>query len=137
MYSISQEFQILREGGGREKGQPPRGPAAEITATLPLLQDAADLVQGLPRVARPRPVLVDILGPGRRPRGGEGTQVVFQGQAVAVVVPNHMHLPVARAFLEHGIHVICDKPLTGTLADAQTLKAAAEASDALFILTHN
>lgn len=58
-------------------------------------------------------------------------------EAVAVVVPNHMHLPVARAFLEHGIHVICDKPLTGKLADAQALKAAAEASEALFILTHN
>ncbi|MZR12906.1 gfo/Idh/MocA family oxidoreductase [Maritimibacter sp. DP07] len=58
-------------------------------------------------------------------------------EAVAVVVPNHMHLPVARAFLAQGIHVICDKPLTGTLADAQALKAAAEASEALFILTHN
>jgi len=31
-------------------------------------------------------------------------------EAVAVVTPNHMHAPVARAFLEQGIHVICDKP---------------------------
>ncbi|WP_417722991.1 Gfo/Idh/MocA family protein [Salipiger sp.] len=58
-------------------------------------------------------------------------------EAVAVVTPNHMHLPVAREFLKRGIHVICDKPLTGTLADARKLEAAAGKSDALFILTHN
>ncbi|OWU83018.1 oxidoreductase [Oceanicola sp. 22II-s10i] len=58
-------------------------------------------------------------------------------EAVAVVVPNHMHLPVAREFLKRGVHVICDKPLTGTLADAKKMQRAAEASDALFILTHN
>ncbi|WP_202977639.1 Gfo/Idh/MocA family protein [Parasedimentitalea marina] len=58
-------------------------------------------------------------------------------EAVAIVTPNHMHYPVARAFLKCGIHVICDKPLTSTLEDAQKLVAAAEDSDALFILTHN
>ncbi|OSP56015.1 Gfo/Idh/MocA family protein [Pseudoruegeria sp. SK021] len=58
-------------------------------------------------------------------------------EAVAIVTPNHLHLPVARAFLERGIHVICDKPLTGTMADATALKAAADAADAVFILTHN
>ncbi|GAA4228581.1 putative dehydrogenase [Sagittula marina] len=58
-------------------------------------------------------------------------------EAVSIVVPNHMHLPVAREFLKRGIHVICDKPLTGTLSDAKRLKTAAEKSDALFILTHN
>lgn len=58
-------------------------------------------------------------------------------EAVSIVTPNHMHLPVAREFLKRGIHVICDKPLTGTLADARKLAAAAERSDALFILTHN
>lgn len=58
-------------------------------------------------------------------------------EAVAIVVPNHMHLPVAREFLKRGIHVICDKPLTGTLSDAKKMKAAADRSEALFILTHN
>ena len=37
-------------------------------------------------------------------------------EAVAIVTPNHMHFPAAKAFLEAGIHVICDKPLTTTLA---------------------
>ncbi|MEM6887190.1 MAG: Gfo/Idh/MocA family oxidoreductase [Pseudomonadota bacterium] len=58
-------------------------------------------------------------------------------QAVSIVTPNHMHYPVAREFLKRGIHVICDKPLTSTLADAKKLVKAAESSDALFILTHN
>jgi hypothetical protein len=47
-------------------------------------------------------------------------------EAVAIVTPNHMHYPVAREFLKRGIHVICDKPLTSTLADAKKLAKAAE-----------
>ena len=58
-------------------------------------------------------------------------------EAVSIVTPNHVHCAAAVAFLERGIHVICDKPLTSTLEDAHTLVAAAEKSDALFILTHN
>lgn len=58
-------------------------------------------------------------------------------KAVAIVTPNHMHFPVAREFLKRNIHVICDKPLTSTMADARKLVTAVEKSDALFVLTHN
>ncbi|MEM6618504.1 MAG: Gfo/Idh/MocA family oxidoreductase [Pseudomonadota bacterium] len=58
-------------------------------------------------------------------------------EAVSIVTPNHVHFPAAREFLKRGIHVICDKPLTSTLADAKKMVKAAEASSALFILTHN
>jgi len=58
-------------------------------------------------------------------------------EAVAIVTPNHVHYPAAKAFLKRGIHVICDKPLTSTLADAKKLAKAAEESGALFFLTHN
>lgn len=58
-------------------------------------------------------------------------------EAVAIVTPNHMHYPAAREFLKRGIHVICDKPLTSNLADAKKLAKTAEASGALFVLTHN
>ena len=58
-------------------------------------------------------------------------------EAVAIVTPNHLHYPAAREFLKRGIHVICDKPLTSTLADAKKLVKAVEASEALFVLTHN
>lgn len=57
-------------------------------------------------------------------------------QAVAIVTPNHLHAGPAEAFLAKGVHVICDKPLTATLAEARGLAAAARAADALFVLTH-
>ncbi|MEX0954108.1 MAG: Gfo/Idh/MocA family oxidoreductase [Rhizobiaceae bacterium] len=58
-------------------------------------------------------------------------------EAVAIVTPNHVHFPAAKAFLEAGIHVICDKPLTSTLADAKKLAALVKKSGRLFVLTHN
>ena len=39
-------------------------------------------------------------------------------EAVVIVTPNHLHYPVAKAFLDAGIDVICDKPLSTTLAEA-------------------
>ncbi len=56
---------------------------------------------------------------------------------VAIVTPNHLHYAPARAFLEAGIHVICDKPLTSTLEDAEALQALVESSGLVFGLTHN
>jgi len=58
-------------------------------------------------------------------------------EAVSIVTPNHVHFAAAKAFLERGIHVICDKPLTSNLDDARKLKEVADNSKALFILTHN
>lgn len=58
-------------------------------------------------------------------------------EAVAIVTPNHAHFEPARAFLRAGIHVICDKPLTATLADARKLAALAAQSGLVFALTHN
>ena len=68
---------------------------------------------------------------GREARRKDGIE------AVAIVTPNHMHAAPAIEFLKRGIHVICDKPLTATMAEAKKLAAAAEKADALFILTHN
>lgn len=57
--------------------------------------------------------------------------------AVSIVTPNHMHAPVAKAFLEAGIHVICDKPLTAQLQEALELEQVVKNSGKLFVLTHN
>ncbi len=57
--------------------------------------------------------------------------------AVAIVTPNHMHYPVAKAFLDAGIHVICDKPLSFNLKEALSLRKIAKASGKLFMLTYN
>ncbi|PWC37756.1 oxidoreductase [Azospirillum sp. TSO35-2] len=56
---------------------------------------------------------------------------------VAIVTPNHLHFPVAKAFLEAGIHVICDKPLVHTVAEAEELAALVRTRDLVFVLTHN
>lgn len=58
-------------------------------------------------------------------------------EAVAIVTPNHMHFPVAKAALEAGINVICDKPVTRTLEEALELEQICAKSDAFFALTHN
>ncbi|MGB6117109.1 MAG: Gfo/Idh/MocA family oxidoreductase [Mesorhizobium sp.] len=58
-------------------------------------------------------------------------------EAVSIVTPNHMHYPAAKAFLDAGIHVICDKPVTSNLADAKKLAALVEKSGKVFVLTHN
>ncbi len=58
-------------------------------------------------------------------------------EAVSIVTPNHMHSPVAKAFLEAGIHVICDKPLTTTVAEAEELVALVEEEWQGFVVTHN
>ena len=57
--------------------------------------------------------------------------------AVAIVTPNHMHFAPAKAFLEAGIHVICDKPVTTTLADALKLSEIVQRTGLIFGLTHN
>jgi predicted dehydrogenase len=56
---------------------------------------------------------------------------------VAIVTPNHLHAPVAEVFLQAGFHVICDKPLTTTLARALALRDLAESSGRVFCVTHN
>jgi predicted dehydrogenase len=55
---------------------------------------------------------------------------------VAIVTPNHLHAPVASAFLEAGIHVICDKPLAISTAEGEALAALARRHNRVFALTH-
>lgn len=64
-------------------------------------------------------------------RSGGGVQVV------SIVTPNHLHHPVAKAFLEQGISVVCDKPLTTNLEDAEDLCRTASQRGLLFAVTHN
>ena len=58
-------------------------------------------------------------------------------EAVAVVTPNDSHVPISTCFLRHGIHVVCDKPLANSLADAETLRDVVKDSGRIFALTHN
>jgi predicted dehydrogenase len=58
-------------------------------------------------------------------------------EAVSIVTPNHLHFPVSKAFMEAGIHVICDKPLVHTSREAKALMALEKKSGVIFALTHN
>ena len=63
----------------------------------------------------------------------EGERIDF----VSIVTPNHMHYPVAKAFLERGFHIVCDKPMTMTVEQAEDLCRLVEEKDVVFALTHN
>lgn len=56
---------------------------------------------------------------------------------VSIVTPNVSHYPIAKSFLEHGIHVVCDKPMTYTLDEAKELVDLVERTGLVFALTHN
>lgn len=56
---------------------------------------------------------------------------------VAIVTPNHLHHAAAKRFLEAGFHVICDKPLTTTLADAEDLLTTAARTRRVLAVTYN
>jgi predicted dehydrogenase len=70
---------------------------------------------------------------------GESKRTQADGRidAVTIVTPNFLHFAPAMAFLESGIHVICDKPLTTNLADALKLQAKVAGTGLIFGLTHN
>ena len=56
---------------------------------------------------------------------------------VTIVTPNHLHFPVAQAFVDAGFHVVCDKPLVHTSAQALALVAAVQRQGTVFGVTHN
>jgi len=63
----------------------------------------------------------------------EGDRIDF----LTVATPNHMHFPVSKAAVEAGLNVICDKPLTLTLAEAEELAGLVEKHKVVFAVTHN
>jgi predicted dehydrogenase len=58
-------------------------------------------------------------------------------EVVAIVTPNHLHAPVATAFLQAGMHVICDKPLATSVEEAKALVRLAHQRGRIFAVTYN
>ena len=56
---------------------------------------------------------------------------------VSIVTPNNTHFAIAKTFLEAGFHVVCDKPMTMTVEEAEELCRLVKKHDAVFALTHN
>lgn len=63
----------------------------------------------------------------------EGERIDF----VSITTPNHVHFEVAKAAIEAGLNVVCDKPMTFDLAQAEELAKLVDNSDVVFALTHN
>lgn len=56
---------------------------------------------------------------------------------VSIVTRNNTHVPIAKAFLQAGFHVICDKPVAFSLAEARSLRDTVKKTGKVFALTHN
>ena len=58
-------------------------------------------------------------------------------QALGIMTPSGDHYKIAKPFIENKIHIICDKPLTSTIEDAEKLKKLVKKHKIIFALTHN
>ena len=56
---------------------------------------------------------------------------------ITVATPNHTHFPIAKAAVEAGLNVMCDKPMTFDLAQAEELAKLVEKTGVVFGVTHN
>ncbi len=56
---------------------------------------------------------------------------------VSIVTPNNVHFPVARAFVDAGFHVVCDKPMVTTVEEAQELSSLVKERRVVFCVTYN
>ncbi len=89
---------------------------------------AAGMALGLPKERSYGGGQALLAGEAGRPDGAE---------VVAIMTPNDSHYPLAMDALARGLHVICDKPMTNTLAEAEALHARVQETGLVFCLTHN
>jgi predicted dehydrogenase len=118
-----------------------------VHATAAILDNRAELVAGAlssdPQKAKASAPSYDI--PGDRAYGSyeeliekelklpEDRRIDF----VSIATPNHTHFPIAKAAVEAGFNVVCDKPMTFDLAQAEELQKLVEKSGVVFAVTHN
>ena len=89
---------------------------------------AAGMALGLPQERSYAGGQALLAGEAERPNGAE---------VVAIMTPNDSHFALAMDALARGLHVMCDKPMTNTLAEAEALHARVQATGLVFCLTHN
>ena len=58
-------------------------------------------------------------------------------QALGIMTPSGDHYKIAKPFIENNVHIICDKPLTSTIKDAENLEKLVKKYKIIFALTHN
>ncbi|MGL4423438.1 MAG: Gfo/Idh/MocA family protein [Gemmataceae bacterium] len=116
-----------------------------VHATAAVLDNRAAIVAGAlsSDAARSKASAADYDIPVERAYGSTAEMVVAESHRldkvdfVSIATPNHTHFAIAKQFVEAGFNVICDKPLTFDLAQAEELLAIVEKSDVVFAVTHN
>jgi predicted dehydrogenase len=116
-----------------------------VHATAAVLDNRAALVAGAlsSDPARARASAADYDIPAERAYGSYKEMATAEAKRpdkvdfVSVATPNHTHFEIAKTFAEAGFNVICDKPLTLDLAQAEELLKVVEKSGVVFAVTHN
>jgi predicted dehydrogenase len=116
-----------------------------VHATAAVLDNRAALVAGAlssdPAKAKASASDYDI--PADRAYGSVDEMVAAESKRadkvdfVSVATPNHTHFPIAKKFVEAGFNVVCDKPMTYDLAEAEELLKIVEKSGVVFAVSHN
>jgi predicted dehydrogenase len=118
-----------------------------VHATAAILDNRATLVAGAlsssPDKAKASAPDYDI--PGERAYGSYQELIAGERKLppekrvdfISVTTPNHTHYEIAKAAVEAGFNVVCDKPMTFDLAQAEDLARAVDAAGVVFALTHN
>lgn len=139
IYSRSLKMGMIGGGPGAFIGEVHRK-AARLDGHIELAAGAFDIVP-----AKSKEMGRQLLLPDRRVYGtyqemltGElalpaGERIDF----VTIVTPNNSHFPIAKAFLEAGFHVLCEKPMTLNVAEAKTLQRLVAKTGKVFALNHN
>ncbi|MDP6553782.1 MAG: Gfo/Idh/MocA family oxidoreductase [Pirellulaceae bacterium] len=138
---LGRKLRMALIGGGGS------GFIGRVHATAATLDNRAELVAGVlsSDPVKARAVAPDFGIPIDRAYGS--LQELLDGETrcpaddridfVSIATPNNTHFPIAKAALEAGFDVVCDKPMTTSLADAESLAAIVKQTGAVFVLTHN
>jgi len=139
--SLNRKLRMALVGGGQGAF------IGRVHATAAILDNRAELVAGAlssdPERAKASAPAYDIK-PDRA--YGSVAEMIEKEQAlpadkridfVTVATPNHTHFAIAKAAVEAGFNVMCDKPMTFDLKEAEELQKAVEKSGVVFALSHN
>ncbi|MDA7978165.1 MAG: Gfo/Idh/MocA family oxidoreductase [Pirellulales bacterium] len=139
--SLNRKLRMALVGGGQGAF------IGRVHATAAILDNRAELVAGAlsSDPARAKASAPDYDIPPERAYGSYQELIEAESQRppgdrvdfVSVATPNHTHFEIAKAALDAGFNVVCDKPLTFDLPQAEELAKAVNASGAVFAVTHN
>ncbi|MBM2839812.1 MAG: NAD-dependent epimerase/dehydratase [Bacteroidetes bacterium] len=73
---------------------------------------------------------------GAKSSSSDYREVVSKVDGVIIAVPHYLHYPISKDFLEHGVHVLCEKPLTETPDKAHDMIRLAESHNATITVNH-